>query len=52
MESFRILTEFENRKQEFYQLKERLTVTKPEDINLEEAEYDFQNIDENVPEAE
>ena len=40
--------EFLKRKELFYQLKERLTVTKPEEFKLREEECDFKNIDENI----
>ena len=50
MESLSILreSEYDGRKQAFYQLKERLTVSEPEDYILREEETDFQNIDESV----
>ena len=41
MEGINDMDQFENRRQQFAQLKELLTVTKPEDSKLAEAEYDF-----------
>ena len=42
-------SEFDGRKQAFYQLKERLTLSEPEDYILREEDTDFQNIEESVP---
>ena len=49
MESFNDLSSYENRKTDFYKLIGKLTETKAEDRSLKPKDYDFQNIDEDVP---